>query len=394
MSKKIYTGGAKLIIFGEYSALFGYPSLLMRLPFSLRLADTKLQKEALQDQRMHKAVYDSKKYIKKYNVITQQRVSEVFSRSFFNHLRDKTVGILNSLVSEFFSHKDDLSPTDQKSVLNGAYIAAILHDLDSFFCASSIPQRAGFGSSAACSVAIARYVVDCIGDYCREQKDEQSRQISLLFSRDAAEIVIKLAHHYEHYFHGVSSGIDTRSSAEPPKSLSVLYAETNLVGHNRNTHQAKSQSMSESEKILHRPKPMLRITSPGIPIVYCSLFRDEDTKNLIARNVHRYSSEIHELGRLIETFLTNPIDYQNFYNTVDAAHTIQSETQMLLEQEQKFITAIVQEVNTKGKMSGAGGACFFIAENVEHQALIARRCDSIIHRYTSQIPGFVGLDTI
>lgn len=177
-------GSAKLLLFGEHAAVYGYPALGMALPWSTRVY---LEETEGSEWELPRLLPEENR-----------------------HLRD-----LLALVWEMFPILHKLGPMRMR--------------ID-----SDIPSSMGFGSSAALCVAFAKAVVSVVAGKVLPVKLVRELERSIDF-------VWRLANRAERLFHGKPSGIDTGlsllgnmqafrfSGKELPKTRTLAAAPLYLV---------------------------------------------------------------------------------------------------------------------------------------------------------------------
>ncbi len=359
ISAKVYTlrmrfsGGAKLILYGEYSSLLGYPALVARLPQEIELSRTNTPHESHGPEKICGG---------------HPLLGEFLPNGYLNYLYSITEKILMAYSDDIFAG----GPLDKKKNFKKASeaISSAIAQLTTLVCSSSIPQKAGFGSSAALSVAIARYIMHQLSEMTPELfSDEKSLN----------SIIRTCACRFEDYFHGRASGIDTIISASPVGSVLKIHPDSSDSG--KNTEYFKKDLALQAN---------FHVGTYTESIVYCSLYRSGETKDRISHVLATQEAAVHEMGRIITQNLSDPSSKILTRQNVTNIYNIQVSSGIANAQESSFIQDVSSACETVGKISGAGGACFFLADGSAHQHSIVSYCTKIIQYFTDGKKGFVG----
>lgn len=305
----------KLLLFGEYLALFGHGACGMPLP-----------------------VYMNAQFIRS----SASRSLKIVSRV--------------AIPSEFYTHLDAVYREYGIAPLAGSIT---LH--------SDIPLSAGFGSSAAFCVCIAKIIV------------RENPQLLHAADADSEEATLHLiwsvAHSLEHFFHYTASGIDTALALYTYPLIFITDSNKQRATPSRFRiipyKKLYSSIPLESLIIAHTPRISATAQGENIKLVAQRIQSSLDAQNKHIALWKTYHNEIMDI--LMEDALGQRTEVSNEFLQITGEHArrIHRELSHLHITDtltDSILTFLFSQGIPGGKMSGAGlGGAFYVVTTDHHQ---------------------------
>ncbi len=292
----MYSAPGKLLLFGEHAAVFGFPAIGLSIPRKLHLTVTPAPGLTISFPDLD--------------------IPEEQARAFLDHI-EQTAAAMHC------------------PPLGGVHLTV----------RSELPVSSGFGSSAALSTVLARWMLHS-GDIVPPAATEAE-----------ATRIWSVAHRLEHFFHGTPSGIDTGlTTLEGARSFEFPEPDTDNGGSSADAPRRRS--------ILPRTAP---VRLPDATLLAGSVPREKTTRELVASvrarrdaSPRRVDDILTRLGAFsVETINHPDTTVEEFGGRALAAHELLRELGVSTPLLDEILQTALAAGAAGGKLSGAGGGGAF-----------------------------------